>query len=302
MVWKKNIATPRRFERQDSIASRNPLGLSEAGAPKKSKTAASLDRVREANGTFGISRKHNEIANKELNGIRHRSNIPSPPRAIKPQTMEERELQALVELLVGRTAAVHFWKATTIPPITKGSLSELDISQIINNSKLRHDVNHDRELHFRPNLDGPRGQVKREAQKGYWEAITAELQLYQYAYNPCTTGPLLDDVRNCCQRRLPVMFSTIKDILKNLVPERDQKDVNEHLDVSMIMQEIENAVCDFITIAEWLAQLLKSHCAPMRDEMVDVMVAKISTGEPASVSAGLRDLFGVLEAMKLVGS
>jgi len=68
----------------------------------------------------------------------------------------------------------------------------------------------------------------------------------------------------------------------------------------MLMQEIEKDLCDFLSIAQALASLLKRHCAPMRDDMVDGMVHKMQQGDPCSISAGLRDLFDILEAMKLV--
>lgn len=43
------------------------------------------------------------------------------------------------------------------PPVTKATMSELDVSKIIHNPKLRHDVNFDPELHFPPDVDGERG-------------------------------------------------------------------------------------------------------------------------------------------------
>ncbi|KAF2240580.1 hypothetical protein BU26DRAFT_202731 [Trematosphaeria pertusa] len=43
---------------------------------------------------------------------------------------------------------------TRFPPITKQSLLALETHGIVIDLKLRHDVNFDRELHFRPNPDG----------------------------------------------------------------------------------------------------------------------------------------------------
>ena len=37
------------------------------------------------------------------------------------------------------------------PPVTKKTLSELDVNKIVHNPKLRHDINFDPDLHFRPN-------------------------------------------------------------------------------------------------------------------------------------------------------
>ncbi|TID15550.1 Tcp11-domain-containing protein [Venturia nashicola] len=193
--------------------------------------------------------------------------------------------------------AIHYFTcATKEPPITKKSLAELDTSCIIINSKLRHDVNFDRELHFRPNMDGPKGRAKREAYNGYWFAITAELDLYGWMLQTSASAEMI----RLCQKRVPTMFDTISEILKSVVPEWDQPAVDQHLDKLMVMQEIEKGVCDFVNIAEWLAKLLKEHCAPMRDDMVDKVVGKIRRGTSEWISEGLGDLFGVLEAMKLV--
>jgi hypothetical protein len=207
--------------------------------------------------------------------------------------------------------AEAYREASDFPPITKQSLSELDIHHIITNSRLRHDVNFDRDLSFRPNLDGAKGQQKRKATGQYWKALEAELELYARLFQG-TPPPRVQSgdrwaglIRNS-QRRIPVMFQAIQDILKSLVPDRDHARVNEHLDVPMLMQEIERGVCDLVRLAKWMSQLLKEHCAPMRDGMVDGMVTTIQTGVAEGSSAqivdGLRELFAILETMKLVSN
>lgn len=193
-----------------------------------------------------------------------------------------------------------FFSVPQICPITKESLSELDIGSIINNNKLRHDVNFDRELHFRPNMDGERGHRKRHAQIRYWRAISIELHLIYHVLRSELGQSSKACLVETCSRRLRAMFENIKDILKNLVPERDQSDVDEHLDVAMIMQQISHGVCNFVSISRWMAQLLQKHCAPMRDELVERMVKQVSTETEDSIASGLADLFTVLEAMKLV--
>ncbi|KAF2201985.1 T-complex 11 [Delitschia confertaspora ATCC 74209] len=205
-----------------------------------------------------------------------------------------------------------FQHAGKYPPITRQSLSELDIQNIINNIKLRHDVNFDRDLSFRPNLDGTKGQEKMKAAKRYWNALCAELELFtvlfrQNPLNDPRNDPWQDahfrELVKYAKRRIPIMFQTIREVLKSLVPDRDQSRVDEHLDVAMLMQEIENGACDLVRFAQWLAQLLKEHCAPMRDEWVDKMVGwtkdGVSKGSSESIVNGLRELLGILEAMKL---
>ena len=209
----------------------------------------------------------------------------------------------------GEFMAEAFEAAPTGPPVTKQSLGELNVDWVVANAKLRHDINFDEHLHFRPNLDGNRGRRKMKAMEDYWLAITAELELYGSLFGDdadswqrnSTTWP---DIVKISQRRIPRMFREIKDVLKSLVPDRDKALVDEQLDVGMLMQKIEKGVCDLYRIAQWLARLLKSHCAPMRDALVDKMEQYfergVTTGDNRSISRGLKELFGILEAMKLV--
>jgi hypothetical protein len=70
------------------------------------------------------------------------------------------------------------------------------------------------------------------------------------------------------------------------------------------MQQFRKGVADLVKLALWLSQLLKCHCAPMRDDWVDEMVTQIRKGDRegdvALLVLGMQNLLGVLEAMKLV--
>ncbi|KAF1976024.1 hypothetical protein BU23DRAFT_457291 [Bimuria novae-zelandiae CBS 107.79] len=198
-----------------------------------------------------------------------------------------------------------FRHAAEFPPITKQSLSELDIQNIISNIKLRHDVNFDRDLSFRPNTEGPKGQQKNLQSQSYWLALQAELHLYTRLFRGT---PTLRHVEPSvyfqhAQKRVPKLFATIHEVLKSLVPDRDHDRVDEHLDVRMLMQEIERGVCDMVALVEWTAHLLKEHCAPMRDGFVDGMVSRMRKGaanqDMATIVDSLRSLLGMLETMKL---
>lgn len=201
-----------------------------------------------------------------------------------------------------------FDRASELPPITHESLSELDIGRIVNNPKLRHDVNFDKELHFRPNLDGSRGKSKLRAADEYWKALIGELELYRaVGQQLLTCGSERQQywmrMMQASQKRMPGMFATIRDVLKTLVPERDQQTVSEKLDVPMIMQQISKGVFDLMDLAHWLAKLLKAHCAPMRDDWIDQMVGQtqkgVNEGCQKRIVIGLRQLLSILEAMKL---
>jgi hypothetical protein len=210
---------------------------------------------------------------------------------------------------MGTELGEAFLCAAELPPVTKQSLSELDIQNIITNLKLRHDINFDQDLSFRPNMDGPKGQQKQRQSHQYCRALVAELELYVRLFQG--TPSLWESghvdrsvVVQHAERRIPKMFETIHEVVKSLVPDRDHVRVDEHLDVPMLMQEIERGVCDLVKLAEWMACLLKEHCAPMRDVLVNKMVETIKVGAAKNSSdwivSGLHELLGILEAMKLV--
>jgi hypothetical protein len=202
-----------------------------------------------------------------------------------------------------------FRNASTYPPITPDSLAELDLSRIINNPKLRHDVNFESELHFRPNLDGARGKQKIKSAKNYWEALEAELYMLDHsqrarAQPDGTASPhYWESVMRESRKRLPSVFEVVRDILITLVPDQDQARITERLDVDLLIQQIDNGVCDLVDLANWLGKVLKNHCAPMRDVLVDNMRKAIIKGAQQAdqklMVSGLRQLLDLLEAMKL---
>ncbi|KAJ5105453.1 hypothetical protein NUU61_002800 [Penicillium alfredii] len=198
-------------------------------------------------------------------------------------------------------------KAKRHPPVTKKTLSELDLPCIMNNINLRMDANFDRDLHFKPDLDGEKGKRKRKEAADYWDAMAAEIAVYSFraAHSNDDTGEDAsnESARRTFEPRLPAMFETLQDVIKTLVPERDHPSVMHNLEVPLLMQQIRKGVLDMLALATWLAALLKTHCAPMRDEWVDRMVEQITEGsqsqEPQEIVNGLQTLFAILEAMKL---
>jgi T-complex protein 11 len=184
------------------------------------------------------------------------------------------------------------------PPVTRSTLSELDVPRIVFNPKLRHDVNFDPDLHFRPNLDGEKGRRKAQKATEFWNCFRSQLQAFmedKVTFETQHTG------QTWC---LPTTLIAIGEILGTLVPPEDRSVVEEILNVDLLMQQFSRGVADLEKLAVWLSQTLKTHCAPMRDEWVDEMVNQLSNGNrnrdvPVLVQ-GLQTLLGVLEAMKLV--
>jgi hypothetical protein len=199
---------------------------------------------------------------------------------------------------VGKRPKVKEKTPVLEPPVTKTTLSELDVNKIVHNPKLRHDINFDPDLHFRPNLDGEKGRRKAQKADNFWE--TMRIQLQEYLVN----REQFEKDLGGAEWSLPATLKAIRGILETLVPQRDRSSVEETFNVDLLMQQFRKGVADLRKLAEWLSALLKCHCAPMRDTWVDGMVDEISTGDRdknvAMLVLGMRNLLGVLEAMKLV--
>ncbi|CEJ89715.1 hypothetical protein VHEMI05540 [[Torrubiella] hemipterigena] len=184
------------------------------------------------------------------------------------------------------------------PPVTRATLSELDVTKIIHNPKLRHDINFDPELHFRPNLDGEKGRKKQDRANHFWTALKQELTEF------ITDRPTFYEKHGHTDDwTLPLLLKSVKDIIQTLVPQRDRQFLDDGLNVELLMQQFHKGVADLEKLALWLSQVLKSHCAPMRDDWVDAMYNQLSKGNRESnldeLVNGMRSLLSVLEAMKL---
>lgn len=254
-------------------------------SPSSSTSAFSSDTSRSSSSASLTSRRHSR---------------PSTEAVVIPPILNltDRELQLL------RTAKRD-------PPVTKKTLSELDLPRILSNIHLRMDANFDRDLHFKPDLNGDKGRRKRKEASEYWEALATEITICTFAASEegnCRSSG--EDSHGAELRtfepRLPTLFETLQKVLKTLVPEEDHPSIMQNLDVSLLMQQIRKGVLDLIFLAKWLAALLKTHCAPMRDEWADNMVEQITAGfhaqDSRDIVRGLQTMFAILEAMKLVST
>lgn len=207
--------------------------------------------------------------------------------------------------------------ADLTPPVTKETLSELDLERIMQNVQLRMDANFESGLHFLLDVSGEKGRQKKVLADEYWEALSIEVMIYSWVN---TNRPKTNDVETfqvqdlaalmkntgIFQPRLPLMFETLHGILLILVPEKDHPAVSEHIDVPHLMQQVRKRVLDLVSLSKWLASLLKMHCAPMRDHLADEMAEEIGNGsthcDVGTLIGGLRKLFSILEIMKLVSA
>lgn len=236
----------------------------------------------------------------------------SPPSTTAKQTHKihvEIQKHLIEGTPEGRDILWAFNNASLHPPISAEFLAELDSSRIINNPRLRQDVNFECELRFRPNLDGAQGEQKRNSATQFWKALEAELHMLNFVqkarlHPQRSTDPThWASVMRGSRKRLPDVFEAVRDILTTLVPDKDQAEIADRLDVHLIIQQIDNGVWDLVDLATWLGKVLKGHCAPMRDSLVDKMRNNIIQGahqaDQELTVRGLRLLFDLLEMMKL---
>ncbi|GAV51642.1 hypothetical protein ZYGR_0AF01130 [Zygosaccharomyces rouxii] len=180
-----------------------------------------------------------------------------------------------------------------LPPINLQCLKEIDLQEIVKNPQLRHDIIFDPLLQFRPNLDGERGLKKKQLSDKYWRDV--ENEVYVYSQRP--------QVFQYDHTRLVPLFDTLREVLLTIVPQREAHVIHNVLDTELNVQELLRGSLIMTNLSEWLAQLFKHHCAPMRDAWVDRMSAKFKEAEQESSLSklidGLRLVFQILEAMKL---
>ncbi|CAI1908746.1 Protein sok1 [Saccharomyces pastorianus] len=192
---------------------------------------------------------------------------------------------------------INYIKATPtpvpFPPINLQGLKEIDLQEILKNPQLRHDIIFDPLLQFRPNLDGERGNKKRQLADIYWNDVQNEI--YVYSKKP--------EIFQYNRSRLVPLFDTLRDVLLTIVPQKESPMINNVLDTELNIQELLKGSLIMSNLSGWLADLFKHHCAPMRDPWVDKMSNKFKEAERDSsltrLIEGLRLVFQILETMKL---
>ncbi|KAI1325830.1 T-complex protein 11-domain-containing protein [Xylariaceae sp. FL0255] len=169
--------------------------------------------------------------------------------------------------------------------ITRETLSELDANNIIKNSKLRHDLNFDPQLHFRPNTDGKKGEKKKTQADRFWKILQCQLQAFLADRDRFVGGHGNDN-----DWLLPMFLKSAKDILYTLVPKQDYIALEEGFNVDLIMQQISIGSVYLEKLASWLSGLFK---------MCDQLMNGSRTDDMGKVVQGLRGFLEILEVMRL---
>jgi hypothetical protein len=293
------------------------------------------------------------------------------------------------------------------PPITRQTLKELDLHEILKNPQLRHDIVFDANVQFRPNFDGERGRKKKEFGNKYWYAVQKEIETGctctsfngkmllpcacgldngktatgQYAgslssirspmpslANYSHSGPsiLAASTRNAATvpmtpaqssartksprsaiglgsgripSRIPLLIQELRAICLSVLPSSSSMGephspttaftpstgkvytpasarvtastpltasssvathhilIAQALDPLLITQQLQHGLLDIASLMSFLGSILKLHCAPMRDEVIETMIKTVCVD--GEVGMGLRMCFEILELMKL---
>ncbi|KAJ7675858.1 T-complex protein 11-domain-containing protein [Mycena polygramma] len=214
------------------------------------------------------------------------------------------------------------------PPINRNTLKELDLDVIIRNPQLRHDLLFDPGLQFRPTAT----RRKTERAEKYWAAITCELESGCTCVSFDMRGKPNPTVCACAHVSTPslnpvVAFSPALHVqvlllviqpLSNVAgahvsPTRSQQ--AEHVaqadyirsvfDPALIEQELKHKLFDPSGLFRAIGLTLQGHCAPMRDQAVELMVQVAQTcapggqGSKADAVRAVRMCMDILELMKL---
>lgn len=210
----------------------------------------------------------------------------------------------------------HFWSASLEPPITCESLRELEWDQLSNNLLLRHDLNFNPQIQYRPNTNGCRPKQRMLEIRDYWDALKAEISMgwgnrsrrSSRPTNICYTSSApcfeAEDTARPIPRRLPVMFETIRETMKTLAPECRWYAIDERLDAALLVQQLDNGVCDLVSLSDWFGEILRPLCSSERYPLFSIMTSMIKRGMQTADAEimvdGLKRLFSILEIMKLV--
>ena len=161
-----------------------------------------------------------------------------------------------------------------LPSITRFTLRELDLVELLNCTQLRHDLYFDPDLTFKPN-------ERKESSK----------DLYVEKY----WNDLSDEINGGNYSRVVLLLHELSQIIIELLPSSDKitAEIEANIDVQLIHQQIQHSSFDPTPLIQYIHTLLKSNCASARDDAVDMLLSC------KSIPESLRLCFNLLEVMKL---
>lgn len=166
----------------------------------------------------------------------------------------------------------------SIPIPTKERLDELDINRILTRLQIRHNMIFSADISFKPNEDESHVAARTLEVAEFWEELEQDVH------------------REDGYIRIAALLNEIKEIMMTLVVGRGAEELARTMDISFLKLQLKRGTLDVGPIVTFLHGLLKDHCSPCRDVLVDSMRALFLAG---NLVQGLRCCFEVLELMKL---
>lgn len=167
------------------------------------------------------------------------------------------------------------------PPINVKTIKDLNFINILKNDQIRLEVCKSPliQLEFKRNAD-----YDDISNDQYWDELSNEIE----HVNDNDTKSL----------RLTTYIKNVKLILLSVIPKFNKSDyvtLNETLNENFIVFRLKNQNINLMTLFNYLNNLLKTHCAPIRDKLIDEMVSHSTD----NVITSLKILLNLLELMKL---
>jgi hypothetical protein len=214
------------------------------------------------------------------------------PSLREPMSSTIRRTKSLPQLILDDNSDSVFLEVLSLlPPITRFSLRELDMDEVLANAQLRHDILFDPDLQFKPS-SGDNDEEAEEMEDGEeWGAGDAKTKAYW--------SDLQDEVKQGDLFRLPLLVSEIRAIMVELLPSGQEikGELESKLDSRFVHQQIESGIMNPVPLFQYIADIMKLNCAPFRDPIVDQMVTESQNG---NIVKALKTCFDLLELMKLV--
>lgn len=187
--------------------------------------------------------------------------------------------------------------AELLPPINRFTLRELSYEKIVNNQQIRHDLAFEEQLEFsRKAAEG-----RSEFDSKYWHLIENEISYLESRKAILTSTFNFSDMsESLCQANiLVVLLVEIKEILLEILPYSSAfyKKLQHAFDFYFLHQQVSCGVIDMAAILLPLTNLLRSHCAPIRDKLVSQIQSECIR---QSYGLALRNTMELLQLMKLV--
>ncbi|KAJ1957085.1 cAMP-mediated signaling protein sok1, partial [Dispira parvispora] len=198
--------------------------------------------------------------------------------------------------------------SSLLPPINRFTLRELGLSQMVNNIQLRHDIVLESNLEFRPNNFGDMGRQKEQEAVNYWSSVDQEMRQLKSLLTRKATGntesspsggPTRHAALSLSVSRIALMIGEIREVMTEMLAAHDQdlrRELASNLDVKLIHQQLQHGVFDVAGMVQYVTSVLKRHCAPVRDPLIDSILRAVNRGEYARA---LKRCFELLEVMRL---